>query len=336
MGSTRSVFAPSVSPSTPPVTRPSFFEKTRWFGSSSSLPDPDMEGVVWHEPEAYSAVISRKEHPRDAPSLLKLGLPEVLRQKAFAEPQSNNGNATPLGSNLTVGAPPSAWAKPEVQVSKEAADGLVSAGTASRAGQMLQELEATTTDVHGTVSTASVETAIRRGKASSLLSSVSDSTAGEQSTSTLSDAHHPLPPPPPPPKDLPETPSDPGASSLTQTLSSALRYMLSTGRPLPPPPPSHHGLLHSSAASPAIDERPHIKYDWTIGKRLRFSCTVYYARQFDALRKRCGVDAGFLSSLARSKNWAADGGKSRSNFWKTEDGRFIIKTLVNAWNVADL
>ena len=30
------------------------------------------------------------------------------------------------------------------------------------------------------------------------------------------------------------------------------------------------------------------------------------------------------------------GGKSKSNFWKTSDDRFIIKTLVNAWNVADL
>jgi 1-phosphatidylinositol-3-phosphate 5-kinase len=30
------------------------------------------------------------------------------------------------------------------------------------------------------------------------------------------------------------------------------------------------------------------------------------------------------------------GGKSKSNFWKTSDNRFIIKTLVNAWNVADL
>ena len=32
----------------------------------------------------------------------------------------------------------------------------------------------------------------------------------------------------------------------------------------------------------------------------------------------------------------ATGGKSKSNFWKTSDNRFIIKTLVNAWNVADL
>jgi 1-phosphatidylinositol-3-phosphate 5-kinase len=30
------------------------------------------------------------------------------------------------------------------------------------------------------------------------------------------------------------------------------------------------------------------------------------------------------------------GGRSRSNFWKTSDDRFIIKTLVNVWNIADL
>jgi len=63
---------------------------------------------------------------------------------------------------------------------------------------------------------------------------------------------------------------------------------------------------------------------------------VYYAKQFDSLRKRCGVDSIFLQSLSRSTNWSAEGGKSKSNFWKTADDRFIIKTLVNAWNVADL
>ncbi|KAI0270206.1 hypothetical protein BGY98DRAFT_267943 [Russula aff. rugulosa BPL654] len=33
--------------------------------------------------------------------------------------------------------------------------------------------------------------------------------------------------------------------------------------------------------------------------------------------------------------WKALGGKtrSRSNFWKTSNDRFIIKTLVNAWNI---
>lgn len=69
---------------------------------------------------------------------------------------------------------------------------------------------------------------------------------------------------------------------------------------------------------------------------MKFSCTVYYAKQFETLRRRCGVEDLFPISLARSTNWAAEGGKSRSNFWKTLDERFVVKTLVNAWNVADL
>ena len=127
-------------------------------------------------------------------------------------------------------------------------------------------------------------------------------------------------------------------TSFTNSLTSAMRYVFKPEE-LPARPPSgmsHHGLLLSAADAPAIDERPHIKYDWTIGKRLRFSCTVYYAKQFDQLRRRCGVEDVFMQSMARSENWAAEGGKSRSNFWRTTDNRFIIKTLVNAWNVADL
>ncbi|KAG8733882.1 hypothetical protein FRC11_000760 [Ceratobasidium sp. 423] len=79
-----------------------------------------------------------------------------------------------------------------------------------------------------------------------------------------------------------------------------------------------------------------LRYDWTAGNRLKFSCTVYYARQFDAMRRRCGVAEGFNRSLAECANWLAEGGKSKSNFFKTRDDRYIIKSLVNAWNVADL
>lgn len=32
----------------------------------------------------------------------------------------------------------------------------------------------------------------------------------------------------------------------------------------------------------------------------------------------------------------AEGGKSKANFWKTEDGRLVVKTLVTKWNVSDL
>jgi 1-phosphatidylinositol-3-phosphate 5-kinase len=143
--------------------------------------------------------------------------------------------------------------------------------------------------------------------------------------------------------EVPRPTSSGLASGLASGINSAMRYVLNTDGTAPsrsastsvPTPKQQqcHALLADVAS---IDERPHIKYDWTIGKRLKFSCTVYYAKQFDVLRKRCGISDTFLNSLSTSANWAAEGGKSKSNFWKTSDDRFIIKTLVNAWNVADL
>lgn len=167
-------------------------------------------------------------------------------------------------------------------------------------------------------------------------------------------------------KELPETPTSspqihqptPSATSISgaiaNSLNMAMQYMLnhssdplhsspspSQTHPLPPTPPATfkkplqlHNLLLVDLNQ--IDERPHIKYDWTIGKRLKFSCTIYYAKQFELMRKRCGIDDTFLKSLERCIHWVAEGGKSKSNFWKTMDDKFIIKTLVDAWNVADL
>ena len=129
------------------------------------------------------------------------------------------------------------------------------------------------------------------------------------------------------------------ATAVASGINSAMRFITKTELPLgtvssPSNNAKRHALLLADISN--IDERPHIKYDWTIGKRLKFSCTVYYAKQFDALRRRCGINDLFLKSLTSSVNWSAQGGKSRSNFWKTSDERFIIKSLVNAWNVADL
>ena len=99
--------------------------------------------------------------------------------------------------------------------------------------------------------------------------------------------------------------------SLTSHLANAMRYVLSGGQTEAPssrpgtPAPNHHPLL--AGGLPAIDERPHIKYEWVIGRRLKFSCTVFYARQFDSLRRRCGVDEALVQSLKRSENWAAEG-----------------------------
>ena len=115
-----------------------------------------------------------------------------------------------------------------------------------------------------------------------------------------------------------------------------MRYMLKAEFPAQPSraPKIHHGLLSTDPLT--IDECPHIKYDWTIGKRLKFSCTVYYAKQFDTLGQRCGIEEAFSKNKAERENWKAVGCKSRLNFWKTSDRPFIIKTLISTWNVGDL
>ncbi|KAI0922409.1 hypothetical protein AcV7_005948 [Taiwanofungus camphoratus] len=362
---------PPPPPTTPADVRPSFFSAgssfKRLLPRSVPPPDPDQDGVVWQEPETYSAVISRKEHPREPTSLMPFR--EVLRHKAGTDssdtPTSSKVNiAGPSNPRSPQAIPPAARAKPAVEVSMQAADGSVSGlpEAVEAVGKILHEFydvevnpslaDSWRSSSSNTPSSYSgfVETNIRRGKTASIMSADSDVTVEAES-----DASPDVIPPPPPPKDDPGTsatapmPSSQAGmeshvaeshpfsltESLTSTIANAMRYVLKPGdTQLPLPGTPHHGLL--SADWPAIDERPHIKYDWTIGKRLKFSCTVYYAKQFDALRRRCGIQDVFLHSMARSENWAAEGGKSKSNFWKTSDGQFIIKTLVNAWNVADL
>ncbi|KAG6914163.1 hypothetical protein DXG01_002001 [Tephrocybe rancida] len=333
--------------------------------------DPDLDDVTWSEPELFSAVTSRKEHPRDASSLLSIR--EVLRQQQ----KSPAPDPSRFGSVGRGPAPASAWAKPDVQISKDEADGVVSAsGEGLGAGRLLQEFDSVASGepssrpvsrASGRVSlsssniSAKADTVIRKATVSSAASVESDTTIRNETlkevpTSVINTdviTTEVIVPPPLPPKDERHLPRDQDrlrevsgtstttfASTLTTGLSHAMRFVLrdTTANPgdisRAGSPKGHHGLLSLDAAG--IDERPHIKYDWTIGKRLKFSCTVYYAKQFDLLRRRCGVDDTFLKSLRHSANWAADGGKSRSNFWKTSDDRFIIKTLVDAWNVADL
>lgn len=62
--------------------------------------------------------------------------------------------------------------------------------------------------------------------------------------------------------------------------------------------------------------------------KVKFSVTCYFAKQFDALRKKCcPSEVDFLSSLGRCKRWSAQGGKSNVYFAKTLDERFIIKQV---------
>lgn len=96
-----------------------------------------------------------------------------------------------------------------------------------------------------------------------------------------------------------------------------------------------------------IDERPHVRCDLSVkgtgGTAKKWSVTVYYAREFEELRRRCGVGKGgakgigeYVKSLRRTEGWDAQGGKSRVGFWRTVDGRYIMKELVSKWGVADL
>lgn len=351
----------------PSIARPSLFSRSsyRLFGPSRQQPDPDDGHAVWEEPEVYSAVVSRKEHPRDPSSILSIR--DVLR-KAPVDTASILSPSRLANTGLSkTGTPPSAWSKPAVEINTHPADGeVVLPENDGAAGQILQEMEAATDDrglsrsntiteaTYGTSTSSSsvLESTVRRGKTSSILSTVKkngvtgetgekvESSANEGSTTPESGRGNDHPPEVPPKPASAETSGHPPHSARTgfsASIALVMKQILSTGEPPPPPPvpkKSHHGLL--SLEPTAADDRPHIKYDWTVGKRLKFSCTVYYAKQFDLLRKRCGIEAAYLKSIEKSANWSAEGGKSRSNFWKTADDRFIIKTLVDAWNVADL
>ncbi|KAJ3914042.1 hypothetical protein F5877DRAFT_51221 [Lentinula edodes] len=355
---------PPNTPIAPSNSASSFFSAATASGyklfrtSALVQPDPDQEDVIWHEPEAYSAVICRKDHPRDPTSILSIR--EVLRQKS---PDSNllsasrfaslgpatskrsNGDGGVRPSMLSNGMPPSAWVKPDVQVTKQEAEGEVASGlTHGRddVHRMLLEFE--------TVETEDTESRLNSSIIGSYNSTLDATTvkpdlnvphgasvAGNDAKTISQNSPSPSVTISAPNNIASPVPAKSSLDSFTNGLTNAMRLMLPTQipRPLSAGSNKHHGLLTATEVN-AIDECPHIKYDWTIGKRLKFSCMVYYAKQFDTLRKRCGVDSIFLESLSRSANWSAEGGKSKSNFWKTADDRFIIKTLVNAWNVADL
>ncbi|KAH0536983.1 hypothetical protein FGG08_006185 [Glutinoglossum americanum] len=70
----------------------------------------------------------------------------------------------------------------------------------------------------------------------------------------------------------------------------------------------------------------HLKYQFQEGSA-KMLCKIFYAEQFDAVRKKCGVSDRIVESLSRCVKWDSKGGKSRSVFLKTSDGRFVLKSL---------
>ena len=343
------------------------------FGSRNQ-PDPDQEGVVWNEPEQYHSSISRKETSRSHHGMRDiLRQKNVVEPSSsgvstpLGKGRLSNSSAQAVFAKATsdvVSSPAAAEAPGAANGNVDGPDALAVVDQL-----VLQELTSVTMSPTSTVKSAKTS-AINpvlpdswlpstTGESEKAPSVTGVSVEGGGSEETVRQDKEqdniPLTTPPLPPKDIvvqkekevddpsirPKEPEgETGTSSRLATavasgINSAVRYITNnTDVPLgtvSSTSNTKHALLLVN-----INERPHIKYDWTIGKRMKFSCTVYYAKQFDALRRRCGINDLFLKSLVSSVNWSAQGGKSRSNFWKTKDDRFIIKSLVNAWNVADL
>eukprot|EP00842_Homolaphlyctis_polyrhiza_P006114 jgi/Hompol1/6503/HPOL_002385-RA len=70
----------------------------------------------------------------------------------------------------------------------------------------------------------------------------------------------------------------------------------------------------------------HIRYQFWDGAA-RMHCKVFFAEQFDALRRNCGADEHFVQSLSRCVRWDASGGRSGSTFLKTRDDWLVVKQL---------
>ncbi len=70
----------------------------------------------------------------------------------------------------------------------------------------------------------------------------------------------------------------------------------------------------------------HLKYQFQEGPA-KMLCKVFFAEQFDAVRRKCGVADRYVESLSRCLKWDSKGGKTKSVFLKTLDDRFILKSL---------
>ncbi|GJJ10557.1 hypothetical protein Clacol_004784 [Clathrus columnatus] len=336
----------SISPS--PSPRPET-SKTLNFVIS---PDPDLDdSALWsqQETEACVVTIARCEHPREESIL---GLRDVFRAANASDPstsalnprftQESNSRGTPVLFPLSV------RAQPQVQVSLNAADGELMQSLNIKSVETLSDSRLSHDHIFTSASSPQDHDRAPIPLLSQEYGNLGRNKQKYSSDMMISqDMKHEVflaaPQPVPVSSNLQiaraSTPTQGG--SLTETLTNAMRYLLTSGvrPPSRAPSPAPSSTLHSLLAYDtlfSIDEQPHIRLDCTIGQRLKFSCTVYYAKQFDLLRKRCGVDTDIIKSLQQSENWSMDGGKSKSNFWRSLDKRFIIKTLVNAWNVSDL
>ncbi|POS87778.1 hypothetical protein EPUL_000373, partial [Erysiphe pulchra] len=70
----------------------------------------------------------------------------------------------------------------------------------------------------------------------------------------------------------------------------------------------------------------HLAYSFVDGSA-RMQCKIFFAEQFDAVRRKCGVSERIVESLSRCLKWDSKGGKTKSVFLKTLDDRLVLKSL---------
>lgn len=102
-----------------------------------------------------------------------------------------------------------------------------------------------------------------------------------------------------------------------------------------PPPDSEEvfGHRHTTGNSQADvmhsllrRDGTHLKYQFGEGPA-KMLCKIFFAEQFDAVRRKCGVAERLVESLSRCLKWDSKGGKTKSLFLKTLDDRFVLKSL---------
>lgn len=70
----------------------------------------------------------------------------------------------------------------------------------------------------------------------------------------------------------------------------------------------------------------HLAYSF-VDSTARMQCKIFFAEQFDAVRRKCGVADRIVESLSRCVKWDSKGGKTKSEWLKTLDDRLVVKSL---------
>jgi hypothetical protein len=69
--------------------------------------------------------------------------------------------------------------------------------------------------------------------------------------------------------------------------------------------------------------------------QLSYSCIVYFAREFRGLQNDFGLLNSFAFSLQNCKPWKTQGGKSRVDFFITDDDKYVVKQLASKWTLTE-